>query len=56
MVDIDGRKIKIQLWDTAGQDRFKTITKTLYNNVLGICLCYSVADRKSFENIQIWMK
>ena len=29
-VDIDGKKIKLQMWDTSGQERFKTITTSYY--------------------------
>ena len=29
-IELDGRKIRMQLWDTAGQDRFRTITSSYY--------------------------
>lgn len=35
---LNGRKLKMQLWDTAGQDRFRTITKTYYRGSAGIVL------------------
>lgn len=42
--------------DTAGQERFKTITTAYYRGAMGIVLVYDITDEKSFENIQNWMK
>jgi GTPase SAR1 family protein len=44
------------IWDTAGQDRFQNITTTYYKGAQGVILMYSISDRKSFENIQNWMR
>ena len=44
----DGENIKLQIWDTAGQDRFKMITQTYYKGASGIIITYSVNDLKSF--------
>uniref|UniRef100_A0A8B9J136 small monomeric GTPase n=1 Tax=Amazona collaria TaxID=241587 RepID=A0A8B9J136_9PSIT len=52
MVDIDGKRIK----DTAGQERFKSITTAYFRGAVGIILVYDITDEKSFENIQTWMK
>ena len=55
-INIDGIKIKMQIWDTAGQERFKTITQTYYKGAAGVILVYSVTDKKSFNNLQNWIK
>jgi small GTP-binding protein len=55
-INIDGIKIKMQIWDTAGQERFKTITETYYKGAAGVVLVYSVTDRKSFNNMENWIK
>lgn len=52
---IDQKKYKMQIWDTAGQQRFKNITQTYYKGAAGIILTYSIIDRVSFENIEKWM-
>ena len=46
----------MQIWDTAGQERYQTITQTYYSKAIGIILAYSVTDRKSFQNVKMWMK
>lgn len=55
-VEIDGRKVRMQVWDTAGQDRFRTITSTYYKGAHGIMLVYDVTDRESFESLKFWMQ
>ncbi len=45
---IDEKKYKMQIWDTAGQQRFKNITQTYYKGAAGIILTYSIIDRTSF--------
>ena len=69
-IDIDGRKVRMQVviifliqWDTAGQDRFRTITSTYYKYLLfyqrgahGIILVYDVTDRESFDSLKFWLQ
>lgn len=55
-INIDGVKIKMQIWDTAGQERFKTMTETYYKGAAGVVLVYSITDRKTFNNIESWLK
>ena len=56
-VDLEnGESIRIQLWDTAGQDRFRSITRNLYKGAAGIILIYDVTNRKTFESIKNWVE
>jgi small GTP-binding protein len=48
LVSLDKISMRLQLWDTAGQDRFRTITQSYYKGAAGVVLVYSVTDRKSF--------
>ena len=52
----NGKKVKVQIWDTAGQDRYKSLTKNYYKNSNGIILVYSVVDKKSFDEISNWIE
>lgn len=55
-VELDnGKKVKIQIWDTAGQDRFHSMTRTYFKGAQGIILVYDVTNRKTFENIKKWV-
>ncbi|KAI8868852.1 ras-domain-containing protein [Ramicandelaber brevisporus] len=55
-IELDGKKIKLQAWDSAGQERFRTITTAYYRGAMGILLVYDVTDERSFHNIDNWMK
>jgi len=55
-IDCEGTKIKLQIWDTAGQEKFRSIVQTYYKGAMGIVLTYAINDRKSFQNIENWMK
>ena len=50
-----GKKIKLQIWDTAGQDRFRAITKNYYKGSHGIILIYDVTSIQTYENIKTWV-
>lgn len=42
-VEIDGTKVKLQIWDTAGQEAFDEITQSYYRNI-DVCIVYSLAS------------
>ena len=49
------KKVKLQIWDTAGQDRFRAITKNYYKGAHGIILMYDVTNISTFNNIKSWV-
>ena len=51
----EDKSIRLQIWDTAGQDRFRSITKNLYKGASGIMLIYDITNRKSFDNVKTWV-
>ena len=51
----NGKNIKLQIWDTAGQDRFRAITKNYYKGANGIILIYDVTNVQSYENVKNWI-
>jgi len=52
---VDDKKVKVFIWDTAGQEKFKTIVKSYYNGTNGALLVYDITDRKSFNNLDKWV-
>ncbi|KAE8678924.1 Ras-related protein RABE1d [Hibiscus syriacus] len=54
--ELDGKRIKLQIWNTAGQERFRTITTAYYRGAMGILLVYDVTDESSFNNIRNWIR
>ena len=55
-IELDGKKIKLQIWDTVGQERFRTITTAYYRGAMGIMLVYDITNEKSFDNIKNWIR
>ena len=51
----NNKSIKLQIWDTAGQDRFRAITKNYYKGANGIILIYDVTNKQTFENVKNWI-
>ena len=55
-VSIDGTIIQLQIWDTAGAERFNSMGPSFYRNSDCCILVYDITDIKSFESIEIWRK
>ena len=51
-----GKTIKVQLWDTAGQDKYRTIAKNYFKGSHGILLLYDVTKQSSFQSIRDWIQ
>lgn len=54
-MSIEGSKIKLQIWDTAGAERFQSLTSSVYRGAHGVVLIYDVADRRTFTSIEQWI-
>lgn len=54
-IEHEGSKIKLQMWDTAGHEKFKTITSAYYKGAQGILLVFDLCDKKSFGDIKTWL-
>ena len=49
------KKIQLQIWDTAGEERFRSIAKSCYKGADGILLMYDVSNINSFKHIKNWI-
>lgn len=54
-VNINSEIIKFQIWDTSGQERFKSITTTYYRESSVVILCYDITDPITFLNLDAWL-
>lgn len=55
-VDIDNKLIKIQIWDTAGQEAFQAITRTYYKGAVGALLVYDITRKETFLHAVKWLE
>ena len=49
------KNFKIILFDTAGQEKYRALTKVYYKGTQGIILIYSIVDNDSFKHIETWL-
>lgn len=56
MIDIEGQNIKLQIWDTAGQESFRSITRSYYRSAAGAIIVYDITKRESFDSISRWLE
>lgn len=48
--------MKLQIWDSAGQERFRTMAAAYYRGAHGIGIVFDLTDERSFENIESWVE
>lgn len=56
IVQIGGKIVKAQLWDTAGHERYKSITSNYYKGAHGAILMYDVTNSATFNSLEKWIK
>ena len=47
--------VKVQVWDTAGHERYRSITNAYYRGAEGILIVFDLTQKESFENIENWI-
>ena len=53
---VNNVKIKLQIWDTCGQEIYRSLIQGFYRNTSATLIVYSKSDRKSFDNLNSWVK
>ena len=51
----DGTSIPVQVYDTAGQERFRTMSKGFYRQAHGVMFVYDSGEEDSFRNLRRWL-
>jgi Ras-related protein Rab-1A len=55
-LDIKGKKVKMQIWDTAGSEAFRSIVSAYYRGANAVVLVYAIDDKFSFEELsKFWI-
>ncbi len=55
IVDVGGERVKLQIWDTAGQESFRSIARSYYRDAAGALLVYDVTRRETFQHLERWL-
>jgi small GTP-binding protein len=54
-IEVDHVRVKLQIWDTAGQEKFRSITKAYYRGAHGILVVFDVSRRDTFNQTRMWV-
>ncbi|KAI8869572.1 ras-related protein rab-2-like protein [Ramicandelaber brevisporus] len=55
LLDVDDKVVKISAWDTAGQESFRSITRSYYRGAAGALLVYDITRRETFDHLAMWL-
>jgi Ras-related protein Rab-4B len=67
IIQVGNNKVKLQIWDTAGQDRYRAVTRSYYRGAAGAlivyditkyvkcCLLYTTCSRESYNHVLNWL-
>lgn len=56
LLSVKNRPLKMQIWDTSGQEKFKSLTRSYYRGAAGALLVYDISKRSSFEHVTRWLE
>ena len=54
-VQADGENVKLQIWDTSGQERFRTMTKVFFRDAVGAILVFDLTHKRSLDELNEWI-
>jgi Ras-related protein Rab-1A len=54
-IKLNDKVVKLQLWDTCGNEQFRTITSSYYRNANGIFVVFDLTDKYTFSQIKMWL-
>ena len=56
IVRINGKVVKLQIWDTAGQEQFRSITRVFYKGAHCVILTYDITRESTFHDLGDWLR
>ncbi|CAL5983481.1 Rab2a [Hexamita inflata] len=56
IIQIEDKQIKFQIWDTAGQEKFRSLAYLYYRSAIAVVLVFDVTNRETFNNLHYWIK
>jgi small GTP-binding protein len=54
LIQVDDRVIRVYIWDTAGQEKYRSLARMYFNNVAAAILVYDITELKSFKGMEAW--
>lgn len=54
-IKLGNQEIKLQIWDTAGQEKFRSVARSYYRGAIGIIIVYDITKAESFQHVPQWL-
>ena len=55
-ISVNNRNVRIQIWDTAGQEAFRSITRSYYKSSTCAFIVYDITEKKTFYDVTSWLQ
>ena len=55
VIQVGDQSIKLQIWDTAGQEKFRSVARSYYRGAIGIIIVYDITKVESFQHVSTWL-
>lgn len=56
VITVEDTQLKLQIWDTAGQESFRSITRSYYRGAAGALLVYDITRKDTFDHMLSWLE
>ena len=56
IIKVENKIVKVQIWDTAGQESFRSVTRVFYRGANIVFLCYDITRRLTFDHLTTWLQ
>ena len=56
LTKVDGKIVELQIWDTAGTEKFRSMIRVFFTNCNGAFIVYDITRKASFEALDFWLK
>lgn len=56
MIQLDGNEVTVCIWDTAGQEKFFSLTKSYFKKADGVLIVFDLTDKISFDRNELYIK
>jgi small GTP-binding protein len=54
--DFNSDRVELQIWDTAGQEKFRSLGPLYYRSAVGALVVFDITNRESFDHLELWIK
>ena len=55
-IRLNGKVVKLQIWDTCGQELYRSLITNFYRNSSLAMMVYSINSKESFDNVEMWLR